>query len=260
MLLVAIAFGCWFGCSGQQQGKQDQSADSLSAQQSSPAAYANWKTYTYKTVRIIYPEGHFHEPSMNSIAVGYMRAIERGCEFLGMNQPRDTLAVYYYTGEGQAVEITGHQWPYAERNAIHYWPPSYLGPSLMEWLVQRWQPQKPRLDFVRQGIMTLFDYSGMNYREMVRESVERGALVGLRELDEDTLFDYHSSRIKPAPAATFVDFVRYQYGRDGLWALYSVQTGLDSAVVGLFGITVDSLQQQWIEFVMNPPKADTTKQ
>lgn len=225
-----------------------------------PSPYADWKLAQYENIKVFYPEGHLHEAQMPSVAEGYTKAIQRDCAFLGINVPTETLVVYYYTGFGQGKEMTGSTYPFVRDTVIYYWQPSWLGPSLMEYLLPKFSPQKSRFPFLPEGLKALFDYSGQDWHKRTLDKIDSAVFIGLDSLASDQSVCADTERVLSAPAASFDNFVVAQYGINIFRELYLEQVPFDQAVEQIFKVDVDSLQALWIAFIREGSKPPDTTQ
>jgi len=222
--------------------------------------YKDWKTYTYKNIKIIYPSGHPLVDSFHDMAQGYLTALRRDCQFLGIDVPQDTLVVYYYSGYGQGRKMTGREYPFADSTAIYFWVPNFYGPTLMQYLLPKWQNVEPKYPFLKHGLIALFDYSGQNYHQSTMNYFSEGKFIPLKELVVDTTVNSDTERHQSAEAASFIDFIVYYFGIQGLEMLYRSRAPFEKTVEGIFMIPVDSLQGLWLDFVRERVEAmDTTK-
>ncbi|MCK4302464.1 MAG: hypothetical protein KAW91_06795, partial [candidate division Zixibacteria bacterium] len=185
--------------------------------------YAEWETYTYQNICIVYPPGHPQVDNLYDMAQGYVAALKRNCLFLRIPVPEDTLVIYYYTGFGQGQSMTGRKYPFARDGCIHFWLPSFYGPTLMHYLLPLWLDKEPQYSFLKHGIISLFDYSGQNYNEMTHSKLQEGTFVPLMELATDTTVDSNIERELSGEAASFVDFLVFTYGIEGLRLMYRAE-------------------------------------
>jgi len=221
--------------------------------------YLDWKTYTYQNIKIIYPPGYPLVDEFDKMAANYIAGLNRNCRFFEIDVPDDTLVIYFYTGYGQGREMTGRMYPFADSVAIHFWLPSFPGPTLMQWLLPRWQNVEPKFAFIKHGLIALLDYSGQNYHKSTLRYLEEGKFIPLRKLAVDTTINSDTERHQSAEAASFVDFISYYFGIQGLEKLYRIQSPFETAVEGIFEIPVDSLEGLWLDFVKERVEAlDTT--
>jgi hypothetical protein len=211
--------------------------------------YAAWDTIAASGVKIIYPSGHPLAESFQTTAEGYPHAIRQICDFLEMTPPRETLVVYYYTGVFHGRAVTGKDWTFAQDSTIHFWLPGYLGPSLVDYVLGRWQAPPPRNKFLKEGLMTLFDFSGQNYFMFMENFIKSDSLIPLIRLAGDTAVDVYTERWQSAEAATFVDFIVYNWGAEGLKALWRSRDPFDKAIPVMFKMSIDEMQDMWLEFV-----------
>ena len=222
--------------------------------------YRDWKIYTYQNVKIIYPPGHVLEGKFQDVAKNYVAALKRDCRFFEIDVPKDTLVIYYYTGYGQGREMTGRQYPFADSVAIHFWLPSFPGPTLMQWLLPKWQHVQPKYPFLKHGLIALMDYSGQDYHRSTQRYLEEEKFISLRELAVDTTVNSDVERHQSAEAASFVDFLAYYFGVQGLDILYRAQVPFETAVEGVFMMPVDSLESLWLDFVKKHVETDSTRE
>ena len=250
LVLVMAVAALGLGCSKQKQAGQGLDANK----------YKDWITYTYENVKIIYPSSHPLATNLEPMAKGYTEATRQICRYLTIDIPLDTLVIYYYTGFGQGREMTGREYPFADSSAIHFWIPSFYGPTLMQYLIPRWQDKEPKYSFLKHGLIALFDYSGQNYYQSTQGYLDKGNFLPLLMLASDTTVNSDTERHQSAEAATFVDFVVYHFGVEGLNRLYTTKAPFEEAVTEIFKMPVDSLEGLWLDFVKQQVEAiDTTK-
>ncbi len=251
LLVPTLVLSC-FSCSGQSESGEKE-------QQTVNSKYQDWKTFTYQNIKIIHPAGHPLENNLGDMAAGYVTALRRNCEFLEIDAADDTLIIYFYTGFGQGREMTGEEYPFADSAAIHFWFPSFYGPTLMQYLLLKWHGVEPRYRFLKHGLIALFDYSGQNYHQFTLRHIEEGKFIPLNELAADTTVNSNTERLQTAEAASFVDFISYHFGIQGLDLLYLARAPFETAVEGIFTIPVDSLEKLWLDFARERVKEiDTT--
>jgi hypothetical protein len=260
IVIIGIVIFSVAGCRGKSSGEgkieagaMTETAEARTAQGSNYPIrldkYAAWDTITVGKVKIIYPSGHHLAESFQSTGEGYPHAIGRICDFLDMVPPRETLLVYYYTGIFHGRAVTGKDWTFATDSAIHFWLPGYLGPPLVEYITERWVARDTKHRFLKEGMMTLFDFSGQNYFKFMDNFLKTDSLIPLSKLAADTATNVYTERWQSAEAATFVDFVVYTWGAEGLRALWQTQDPFEKAVPKLLNISVDEMQEMWLEFV-----------
>jgi hypothetical protein len=243
------------GCAGVGLGCKGQIKTAPQAEPTVDSRYANWITFTYQNIKIIYPPGHPQESTFTTMAAGYVRSMKRVEEILGLSPFTDTLKIYYYSGFGQGRELTGQQYPFADSNAIHFWLPSFYGPTLLQYLLPRWAPDPPRHKFLRHGLISLFDFSGQNYHASTIGYKNAGELIPLEKLATDTATNSNEERYQSAEAASFCAFVIGEFGPHALRELYLSPASFDSSVIQTCFVPVDTLQMRWLAFVkMNVPK------
>jgi len=243
------------GCAGVGFGCKGQSEPPSKAGPTIDPRYINWKTFNYENVRIIYPPGHPQESTLTNMAEAYLYLIRKEREVLGAPPLTDTLKVYYYSGYGQGREFTGQEYPFADSNAIHFWLPSFYGPTLMQYLLPRWASDPPRHMFLKHGLISMFDLSGQNYHASTIGYKNSGEFIPLEKLATDTATDSNEERYQSAEAASFCAFVIGEFGPLALKELYQSPVSFDSSVLQTCLVPVDTLQMRWLAFVkMNVPK------
>jgi hypothetical protein len=221
--------------------------------------YLLWKEYNYGNMRILYQANHPDEARLEEIARNYEAAIRRISGELDLPPLTDTILFLYYTGYGQGRQMTGSLYPFATDTAIHFWLPSFPGPVLMQYLLPRWSPQGTRFSFLHHGLIALYDYSGQDYHLSTVGYINRGQFISLDSLARDTTIDSNTERHQTALAASFAAFIIGQTGAPGIKALYEERRPFPEAVQYLFGITVDSLQQGWLQFVKSNVPEDSIR-
>lgn len=211
-----------------------------------PATFDDWKVVRFENIKLLCPKDHAHAATVDGLARAIHRALNNACRFMSVNVPTDTIVVIYYTGPGHGKEITGMNYSLAIGDTLHYWPPNNLGVPVTKYVIPKWQNIQPRHDFLRQGLITLLDGSGKDYHKWTLTAFEENRFTPLSELAVDSTISADEGGQPVALSASFVDFVVYSYGIDGLSKLYRSHDDFDKAVEGSFGITTDSLQTQWI--------------
>ena len=220
--------------------------------------FAGWVFYTNKNLRIFHAPGHPLETNFPEIAANYEKSIKRVCELLGMELPTDTLTVIYYTGYGQGRAMTGKEYPYVENDIIHFWLPSYLGPTLVQYLLSRFSAVKPKHVFLEHGMIALFDFSGQNYHASTSGYVKSKDFIPLAKLAEDTAINSNTERLQSAEAASFVAYILANYGASRLKTMFESQTPFPQLVQDIFYQPVDTLQSNWLGFALENTPPDTT--
>jgi hypothetical protein len=247
--ILLILFGLVVvGCSSDDTEKTDQ-------EEVTANPYATWETLDYQNIRFLYPPNHPDEQRIEEIGRNYINAIRQVTKALGMEPIQDTILFIYYSGYKGGREMTGHEYPYATDTAIHFWLPSFPGPVLMQYLLPRWSPRGTQFPFLYHGLIALYDFSGQNYHASTIGYYNKGRFISLDSLARDTSVNSDSERYQSALGASFAAFIISQTGSTGIKALYEQRRPFPEAVKFLFGITVDSLQNAWLNFVKaNVPK------
>lgn len=255
-LLVVIAL---IGCGGSDSKSENESVsldsalaalEPMAADTSATidyAAYENWEPYSLGTIRIMTPPSHHKKDELYDISKKYEATIRAACSFMDIPIPRDTLVVMYYTGPGQGERITGNLFMFVQNDTIHQWPPYHFGLGVMEYLIPRWIGKQSRFKFLKQGMMKLFDGSGRNYHKKTMELVDSSMFIPLRKLAVSDRVDARSEQLASAESASFVDYIVYAYGIQALKLMYLSQVDINATVNGIFGMTVNELEQAWLE-------------
>jgi hypothetical protein len=242
--LVAVFSGC-----------QKEGSDSKKGAAKADPRYADWKSCTYQNIKIMYPPGHPQESTMTTMAAGYIGAMAKVNQVLGVPPLTDTLLIYYYTGFGQGRGMTGQEYPYADSTSIHFWLPSFYGPTMMQYLLPRWAPDPPRHKFLKHGLISLFDFSGQNYHASTIGYKNAGELISLANLAVDSATNSNEERYESAEAASLCACILADYGPMALRELYLSNMSFDSSVSQVLGLSLDTLQMRWLNFVKeNVPK------
>jgi hypothetical protein len=245
-LALPLLISCTLlSCSKKEAEKQDVDTPVVQAEDT---VYSDWLAYTYQNIKIIYPENHTLADDLYPMAMGYIKSSKQICNFLRIPVPEDTLRIYFYTGFGQGREMTGNEWPSVDGNNLHFWLPGFMGTTLTQYLLPKWHPEKPRYRFLKEGLMTLFDYSGQDYHEYTLNFIDEDRLVPLLELARDTAINAYKGSYPVAEAASFVAFFVDRYGIEGLNALYMSQEPFEVAVSKLFKTDVEAMQKEWLEY------------
>ncbi len=219
--------------------------------------YSDWKTYSYRNVRIVYPADHPRAEDLHAMALSYVASIRHDCEFLRIPVPSDTIVVLFHTGPGQGKQLSGQRYPHTSNDTLYFWLPGFYGVTLMQWLIPKWEKDTSAYRFLRHGLIALLDNSGQNYHVMTNTYRHNGKFISLDSLARDTTVNSDNERMQSAEAASFVDFLVYKYGTHGLTGMWQSKTSFDSTVTGLFNISVDSLQTEWLSLVSRQAKTDS---
>ncbi len=210
--------------------------------------YQNWLNYTYENVVIRYPEDLAFKDQLYPIITGFIKYRKQVCDLFQINYPTDTVTIYYHNGFKQLEELTGSMYPTVDSNNIYYSMPYNLGAPMMDYLLTLWHPEGTRHKFLKEGIMTMFDFSGQDYHGMTLNYRDDDKLVSLTYLSEDTTINVYAEKYFSAEAASFIAFVIDTYGMVGLEKLYVSKQPFDKAVFGLFKIKSPQLQERWLKF------------
>ena len=223
--------------------------------------YADWTWYSYGRVKIFHPPGHLHLDRFKGYCENYEASIRQISGLLAMEPPTDTVQIYYYTGFGQGREFTGQEYPFVREGIIHFWLPSFTGPTLVDWLLPRWVPEPPAYPFLSHGLRALFDFSGQNYHQATYNNLRDRTFVRLGDLPDDPNLDSNVERVQTAEAASFTAFVIAQYGALRLKTIYQYKKPFDQMVPEVFQKPLDSLEQDWLTFAWhNLPDSVRTSQ
>ena len=247
VLSMALVVGGGAGCG---KGKDEKSVFN-------DPRYAGWKTYSSQNVKIYYPPNHLFESQFPEIATNYVTATTKICSLLGMDPPKDTIVVFYYTGYGQGPEMTGKEYPFVKDHVIYFWLPSFLGPTLVDWLLPYWGKREPSYPFLKHGIRSLFDFSGQNYHKTTTGYVDDSSFIPLGKLAGDTTVNSDTERVQSGEAASFVAYILAYYGAARLKTMWESNKPFDQMVEQLFYIPVDSLQTVWVDFARQNTPPDT---
>ncbi len=209
--------------------------------------YKGWTTYTFRNIRVHYPPDHPRADYVYDMVKNLEALLRRDAQFFGIPVPQDAapVPVYFYTGVGHGNSVTGTIYPHVD-SVIHLWLPGSYGPLAAGYMLQRWVPGEPKHKFLKHGVMKLLDFSGKNYHEWTVGLIQTDKFVPLRELGIDTAFTIDTDPDRAAEAASFVDFVVFTRGIETLRMLYTSVEPFETAVQGVFGVPVDSLETQWL--------------
>lgn len=252
-LICCLSF---IGCSRDADQQSEGNIDTIQGTQNArtyplwqDSAYTGWVAEPYGSVMLHYPESHQHLAEMPDAAAGYMRAINTIAARLNKTLPSDTIHVYYYTGPWQGETITDTIIPFGDSTGVHYWPNFARGVSLMQHLLLRWYPEGTTQPVIHHGLIALFDFDGKDYHQITLEMLKDDTMfIPLSRLSTDPGLDSEQERRQSAEAASLVGFLLGQYGPGTIESLYLARDPFDSAVQRLTGLTVDSLQSEWLAY------------
>ncbi|KAA3635199.1 MAG: hypothetical protein DWP97_05200 [Calditrichaeota bacterium] len=229
------------------QNKQEKTDANKEISVQSP--YDDWNRYQYKNMVFRYPQRHIISDSINVFAKKYEAMMNRDAQILFIDPPNDTITIYFYTGMGQAREIVDKDFPYVSGDSIHFWGHIHFGVPMMEYMINKWSPVESRHYFIKNGLLALMDATGRNYHEITDDYQQRGIYIPLKELAGDTNTTVWWGWDQAIQGASFVDFVMFKYGPESLKIMYESPVSFDSTVNGLFEISVDSLEKEWLSVV-----------
>ncbi|MCB2231473.1 hypothetical protein KQH82_12215 [bacterium] len=249
MLGLIVAFSAvTVSCSDAEKEPADKRSDSSKNAIFNDPKYADWQFYDCGQVKLFHPPHHLQMEQFPDRCNLYNQSITRMSQLLGMTRPWDTLVVFVYTGFGQGRELTGQEYPFTQDSIIHFWLPSFIGPTLTDWLIPHWVPTPPKYPFWIHGLRSLMDFSGQNYHQMTFDLIEKGTFIPLDSLSKDTLIDSNTERKQSAEAASFVAYVLADYGPGTLRKAYTSKLVFREMAMREFNKTVDSLQADWLAF------------
>lgn len=220
--------------------------------------YESWLTYTYNDIKIYYSEGHPLEGEINDMVKIYNSIQEQSSRFLRIDVPQDTLRIFFYTGYGQGTEMTGKEYPFGTNEAVHFWIPSYYGPSFIQYLLPKWQAKEPKYKFLKHGLISMLDFSGKNWHYVTDSLVKTAKFIPLEELAYDTTVNSNTERKQSAEGSSFIDFVVYNYGFDKFEQLYLTEKPFDQAIEELYTMSVDSIQTLWLQMANKMASVEAT--
>jgi hypothetical protein len=210
--------------------------------------YKDWLSYTKENIVINYPPGHPLEGEFDKTADRYIISIAQIARILEIPPIEDTVVIMYYTGFGQGQKMTGEEYPFVRNDTIHFWLPSFLGPTLMHYMIPRWVPKEPRYPFFKHGLISLLDMSGQNYHYVTMHYIKKEKFIPLEELAVDTNINSNTERYQSGEAASFVAFVIALYGIDKLELMYRSELPFEEMIWRYLILPVDSAQTLWLEF------------
>ncbi|PWB72340.1 hypothetical protein C3F09_06800 [candidate division GN15 bacterium] len=210
--------------------------------------FKDWKTYDYGRIRLFYPPGHLHEKSFEEVAKGYDRATTMIGRILAMDSIPDTITVFYFTGPNQGLEMTNHARPYADSEAIYYWPAYSRGVSLTQFLLLKWSHVEPTNKFLWHGLVALFDHAGENYHKTTMEYAGDTLFIPLAKLAVDGAINSDIERYQSAEAASFCGYVIARYGPATMKTLYESPEPFLEFAPKLLQTSIDSMQTDWLAF------------
>lgn len=231
------------GCS-ESEKKEVESSDKIA-----DIKYKDWKSYSYNNLVLHYPQDYPLSDSIYSFATKYQTTIRNDCQFLRIQIPSDTVNIFLYNSIYQGKEMTGEIFPFVEGDRIHYWTGFEFGPTVMMYLIKDWSTYETKHEFIYHGILRVLDASGRNYHKITFDYIDSNKFIPLHQLAEDKKIDVNLELNRSGEAASFVDFIVYRYGIDALKALYESQMPFDSTVSGVFKMSVDSLESEWLDVI-----------
>jgi len=248
LLIVLLLAGCSDKKGESNTGSSIPASANSSHLYQNLAAYKDWQIFRESNVVLIHPPNHLLEGRFSEFTKVFSALSRRTCEFLKMTPP-DSLIFYFYTGTGQAHDVTGQAIPYSDGTAIHFWLPSFYGPPLVKHLLYKWESEFPKHKFLWHGIVALLDGSQQNYHQFTLEHIDSGIFIPLRKLLVDTTIDVNRERLQSAEAASLVDYLVYIYGIEKVRELYLSDGDVYADFEKVFKLPVDNIEKRWLEFI-----------
>ena len=119
----------------------------------------------------------------------------------------------------------------------------------MAYLIPFWSTVETRHDFIYHGMLKILDYSGKDFHQLTFDYIDSNTFIPLYKLAEDKRINAYNEWYQSGEAASFVDFIVYRYSIDALKVLHDSPLSFDSTVTGLFHISVDSLENEWLDVI-----------
>lgn len=210
--------------------------------------FKDWHTYNLGRIRLFYPPKHQFEANFEEIAKGYDRAVANISQLLAIDSLPDTITIFYFTGPNQGLELTNKSHPYADSEAVYYWPAYSRGVSLTQYLLKKWSTVDPTTKFLWHGLVALFDHAGENYHQTTMEYAKDTLFIPLARLAVDTAINSDVERYQSAEAASFCAFLLARYSPATLKALYESPEPFLEYAPRLLQVSLDSLEQNWLAF------------
>jgi len=263
-LYIFLAVCLFFGCSGKDKSQKENAG--TSGNQSFTHIYQNrgpykgWERYRFLDIVLIHPPDHPQQDHFEDIAKIFSALVKRTSTFLKITPP-DSIIIYFYTGVGHGMTVTGRDTPFSDGTVIHFWFPSFYGPPIVKHLLPLWYQGEPEHEFLKHGIIALLDGSGQNYHLETLKFIDSGTYIPLRRLSVDTTINVDFERYQSAEAASFVDYIVYAYDIGFLKILYASKGSFSGDVESTFHMPVASLERQWQVFlkIIVAPKKDSLK-
>lgn len=256
ILVLILILGLIVSCGTKEENSSENSNDSqtlnkekITAQKEiADTLYGDWDQFVYEGVVVFSPPDHMYLDNVQEMVVGFIKFRKQVCDYFMVPVPDETVYIYYYTGFGQLLDYTGKDYPSVDGSKIHFSMPFNLGAPMTEYVLNLWHPIEPQFNFVKQGIMALFDFSGQDYHEMTLNFVDEKILMSLEELVADTTINVYKEKYQSAESASFIAFILEHYHLEGLEKLYLSQDPFPKAVNKNFKTNINVLQNRWLEF------------
>lgn len=251
--IFLISLVCVFSCMDEPMNEPAKKGP-LSTEQ-----FAGWTYYNHDNIRLFYPPGHPQLDRFDEIVAGYKTALAGMTKTLDTELPSDTITVLFYPDYETGTRMTGQDYQFVDGNKIHFWLPGFYGVTLAQWFLPRWQPGPIRQQFLKHGLITLFDHSGQNYHAATLRFIEEGRFLPLLTLALDESIDSNRERYNSTEAASFCAFVLAWYGPEVMAGMYRYQGDFETFTRGAFDLSVDSLEMLWLGVIRasQPDKAQS---
>ena len=250
--MVVIPAIVILGCAGDSDqagdSKQESGQKTLSHVYEKLGPFQGWQKQRFDNVVFIYSPEHANLEELKDYAKVFSALTRQTASFLQI-EPPDSLTIYFYPDAKHGITVTGFFAPFAEGEVIHFWLPSQIGQPIAKLLIPIWSNKEPKHRFLKHGIIALLDGSGENYHVRTMKYVDSGQFVPLKKLAVDTSVDADRERYRSAMAASFVDYLVFDYGIFFFKELYESDSTFDSEVERIFKLPVDSLEKKWLEVV-----------
>lgn len=164
---------------------------------------------------------------------------------------------YCYKNEAVFKQHTSRPAPFYLGDKFYYgYGPSY-GRMFTLFIVEHLPGDATQFHFFKEGVPTLYDWSGRNYHQAAYRFLEDGTLDDIMAITDNESYDSLSDLKRQVEAASLIGFMMYTYGSKPVMEVYHSQESFPKALKNALGVDVAALQKGWRAFL---PEHTTEKE
>lgn len=216
-----------------------------------PSKYLNWAVHFQGHFAIYFSPASIYGDRQAMMAQGFERFMSEICELLEMPVPSDTIQLYVYASDTEAVEVAGRAVPFSNDKEIHWCEKQPYGYELTKFLLARKGVTPGKFHVTNEGVPHLLDFSGVNYHNRTTALAGTSRFVRLADLGNNNVFDTINVVFAQAESASLCGYIMYTYGLDRLLMLWNSLLDWNDAIKTIFQSTVEEFEKSWLAFAQS---------